>query len=101
VQVVSHGVKVPGEPSCDDSDVDGQWWVIALDDDLIIRDVAAFAFAKITGCGAEHAVGLTRQVHHEGRAVVAHCFTLESALDIVDELHSYGVQSVVEVVKGG
>ncbi|NUT92662.1 MAG: hypothetical protein HOY78_11645 [Saccharothrix sp.] len=81
--------------------MDRQWWVIALDDDLIIRDVVAHAFAKITGCGAEHAVGLARQQHHEGRAVVAHCFTPESALDVLERVSRAARRVVADVRRGG
>jgi ATP-dependent Clp protease adaptor protein ClpS len=84
------------DPGVDDAtDADRPWMVIVWNDPINLMSYVTFVFQKLFGYSLEKATELMMDVHHKGRAVVAHG-TRERAEWDVYRLHDHGLWATMD-----
>jgi ATP-dependent Clp protease adaptor protein ClpS len=76
-------------------ETDVPWVVIVWNDPVNLMDYVVYVFQKLFGYSREKATHLMKQVHHEGKAVVA-AGTRERCEVDVARLHAHGLWATME-----
>lgn len=71
------------------------WVVLVWNDPINLMDYVAFVFQKLFGYSKDKADELMLQVHHEGRAAVAHGTRSECEVDVF-RLHEHGLWATMQ-----
>ena len=79
----------------DDVRPDRPWIVIVWNDPINLMSYVTFVLQKLFGYSHEKATKLMLDVHHKGKAVVAHG-TREKAEFDVSRLHAHGLWATME-----
>lgn len=85
-----------GDPDLDEAvRTERPWQVIVWNDPVNLMSYVVWVLQKLFGYSRERATALMLQVHHEGRAVVAHG-TREKAEADVARLHAHGLWATMQ-----
>lgn len=87
-------VTTPGTTTDTTTQHDREWDVIVWNDPITLMSYVVFVLRKLFGYDEEKATQLMLQVHHEGRAIVAHGPREKAEMD-VHRLHSHGLQATL------
>ena len=79
----------------DEVEPDVPWVVIVWNDPVNLMDYVVYVFQKLFGYSREKATTLMRQVHYEGKAVVASGTREKCEIDVA-RLHSHGLWATME-----
>jgi ATP-dependent Clp protease adaptor protein ClpS len=79
----------------EDTRPDVPWIVIVWNDPVNLMTYVVFVFQKLFGYSRDKATHLMLQVHHEGRAVVAHGNREKCETDVA-RLHAYGLWATLQ-----
>jgi ATP-dependent Clp protease adaptor protein ClpS len=71
------------------------WVVIVWNDPVNLMDYVVFVFQKLFGYSRAKATQLMRQVHHEGKAVVASGTREKCEIDVA-RLHAHGLWATMQ-----
>ncbi len=74
---------------------DRLWNVVVWNDPINLMSYVTYVFQKLFGYSHEKASQLMREVHHQGRSIVA-SVEREKAEYFVGRLHEYGLQATLE-----
>ena len=74
---------------------DRSWNVVVWNDPINLMSYVTFVFQRLFGYSLEVATRLMREVHNEGRSIVA-TMDRERAEHSVGRLHAYGLQATLE-----
>ena len=77
--------------------LDGGWQVIVWDDPINLMSYVVYVFQKLFGFSLQKATLKMREVHEQGRSIVATA-DREDAEQYVSSLHLYGLQATMERV---
>ena len=77
------------------ADPDTPWVVLVWNDPINLMSYVAFTFQKLFGYSAEKANELMLDVHHKGRAAVAHGTREKCELDVF-RLHEHGLWATMQ-----
>ena len=84
------------EPTDDvETTADRPWVVIVWNDPINLMDYVVYVFQKLFGYSREKATRLMRQVHHEGKAVVASGTREKCEIDVA-RLHAHGLWATLQ-----
>lgn len=86
-------VRLPDQDEVPDTDQ--PWIVIVWNDPVNLMTYVVFVFQKLFGYSREKATRLMRQVHHEGRAVVANGARHECEAWVA-RLHAHGLWATLQ-----
>jgi len=78
---------------------DVPWTTVVWDDPVNLMSYVTYVFQTYFGFGRDRAERLMRQVHEDGRAVVA-SGAREAMERHVEAMHGYGLQATVERAPG-
>lgn len=93
------GIVVPDtvEELLGDTEIEQEtpWVVIVWNDPVNLMDYVVFVFQKLFGYSRTKATQLMRQVHHEGKAVVASGTREKCEIDVA-RLHAHGLWATMQ-----
>lgn len=88
-------VEVERPDSGTSTEADVPWVVLVWNDPINLMAYVAYVFQKLFGFSEQQAEALMLQVHHEGRAAVAHGTRSECEVHVF-RLHEHGLWATMQ-----